>query len=82
MVNVHWISVWLSDYQLVRYSAAYRQRGVEAAKTRGRNLSKHPTPDSVWQTDTCRLGFLVERHKHRLQLHMISSRTVSSLIKN
>jgi len=44
MVNVHWISVWLSDYKLVRYSAAYRQRGVEAAKTRGRNLSKHPYP--------------------------------------
>jgi hypothetical protein len=37
MVNVHWISIWLSDYQLVRYSAAYRQGGVGAAKTRGKS---------------------------------------------
>ena len=61
MVNADWTSaLWPSDYRLLRCSAAYRQDGVEAAETRGKNLkknlSKTSAPNSDSQTGTCGLG--------------------------
>jgi hypothetical protein len=57
---------------LRRLSAGWRGSGEDARK----NLNNTSTV-------TCYgMGFLVERRKRRLHLNIISSRTVSSLIKN